>query len=166
MVFYEISYKMKFYVTNYKIGDLFGRINEFEKYYKYTKEIIYIYADEGIFTVDDGKLYRLNISDNDECKKIGDLDFIIDSSLIEKEQVYQLPYNHTIMKTTQFYFAPSVKSNVKLVLEGTYNKLSSSLFPRRVGPQYKYDGFSPSNFYFEVIDKESGSIKDDLAIFL
>jgi len=156
---------MKIYVDKYKIEDLFARINDIEKYYKYTKEFVDIYTDEGIFTVDDGKLYRFNISDNDECKKIGNLDLIIDNSLVEKEQVYQLPYNHIVMKITQFYFAPSVKSNVKLVLEGTYknNKLPSSLLEKE---NKKYDGFSPINFYFEVIDKESVSIKDDLDIFL
>ncbi len=52
------------------------------------------YADEGVYTIDDNNIYKLNVVDAPPIRKrLQGHDVIIDSSYTKKEQVYQLPFD-------------------------------------------------------------------------
>ena len=150
---------MKVYIDNYEVSELFKKIGEIDKLYKYTKDKIELFTDDGIFTIEDNSMYQLKVADCDKIEKDWDYKLIVDKSTYTKDLVYQLPPNHIVLSTTQFFYALSFKSNVKLVIEGIYNG----------GGANKYDGFTPTDFYFDVNDEislDGRSVKDDFKIFL
>lgn len=52
------------------------------------------YADEGVYTIDDNNIYKLNVVDARLIRKrINGHDVVIDPSYTKKEQVYQLPFD-------------------------------------------------------------------------
>jgi hypothetical protein len=52
------------------------------------------YANEGVYTIDDNNIYKLNVVDGPLIRKrINGYDLIIDPSYTKKEQVYQLPFD-------------------------------------------------------------------------
>ena len=61
---------------------------------------IKFYADEGVYTIDDNNIYKLNVVDAPPIRKrLNGCDVIIDTSYTNKEQVYQLPFD-AVKQTT------------------------------------------------------------------
>ena len=81
---------------------------------------------------------------------------LIDESIIEKEPVFQIPQDHIAIKLTTFTYKMYQKSNVSLVIEGTYNQ---------PGNNGRYDGFEPRDFYF-ISSSNLTEIKENLCVFL
>jgi hypothetical protein len=76
---------------------------------------------------------------------------IVDNSYYTKHAVYQLPPNHIVHVLTKMIYATSLKSNIKLVVEG-FSKNNS---------------FEPFNFYFDVNDSCSlHNMNDEIKLFL
>jgi len=150
---------MKIYIETYNLNDIIKKLYILDKFWFNTKTQIDIYSEEGIFIVNNTKIFKLNISD----KKIQKLEnyvknhtLLIDDSIIDKEITYQIPQDHIAINLTSFTYKICQKSNVSLVIEGTYNQV----------PQTdKYIGFEPSNFYF-ISYSNIIEIKDTLCVFL
>lgn len=139
---------MKVYIENYSVTDLFSNITKFEKYYKSTNTWTEFYTQDGIFTIEKNQVLKLNVVDVD-VTRVDNL--IVDNSYYTKHAVYQLPPSHIVHMLTKMIYATSLKSNIKLVVEGFSTN----------------DIFDPFNFYFDVGDNVSLlHVKNEIKLFL
>ena len=139
---------MKVYIDNYSVQDLFSNIAKFEQYYKSTNTWTEFYTHDGVFTIDQNQVFKMNVVDVD-VTRVDNL--VIDNSYYTKHAVYQLPPNHIVHVLTKMVYATSFKSNIKLVIEGFS----------------KNDGFEPFNFYFDVNDSISlHHVNNEIKLFL
>jgi hypothetical protein len=150
---------MKIYIENYNLNNIISKCNILDKFLFNTKTQIDIYSAEGLFIVDNTKLFKLKITDKKTCKienYFKKNNIIMDDSNVDKEITYQLPQEHIAINLTIFTYKICQKSKISLVIEGTYNQ----------EPQIdKYIGFEPSNFYF-ISYSNIIEIKDNLCEFL
>jgi hypothetical protein len=153
---------MKIYIQHYNLNN----IASLDKYLYSETTHIDIYSNEGIFMVDNTQIFKLKITDKDVYKienygvnfsgSNNKHTLLIDESVIEKEPVFQIPQDHIAIKLTTFTYKMYQKSNVSLVIEGTYNQ---------PGNNGRYDGFEPRDFYF-ISSSNLTEIKDNLCVFL
>jgi len=154
---------MKIYIQHYNLNN----IAFLDEYLYNEKTHIDIYSNEGIFIVDNIQIFKLKITDKDVYKienygvnfsgSNNKHTLLIDESVIEKETVFQIPPDHIAIKLTTFTYKMYQKSNVSLVIEGTYNK--------PVNNNDRYDGFELTDFYF-ISSSNLTEIKDNLCVFL
>ena len=111
-----------------------------------------IYSNEGIYQINENQIYKIFIKsekihenivlkthDDDDDKQIT---LVIDDSVIEKELVHQIPYDHiNIPLTTHIY---SLNKNNK---NNNYNKLGLTLVIEFI--QNDKENIKPINYYFE-----------------
>ena len=163
---------MKLYLANYNIKDLHKKLPILDKFFLNSKSQIEIYSSEGIFFIDDTNVLKLTVDDKDICVETYEnsnensnennekIDIIIDRSVLHTCKTNQIPPNHLSLHTTNLYFTLSEKSNLKLVIQGSYiDKPSID----------KYHNFLPSDFYFEIphdIDIHNVLFKEELVEFL
>ena len=136
---------MKVYIENYSVQDIFSNIAKFEKYYKSTNTCAEIYTHDGIFTIEQNQVFKLNVIDVD-VTRVDNL--IVDKSYYTKHAVYQLPSNHIVHMLTTMVYATL---NFNLVVEGFS----------------KNNTFEPFNFYFDVSENLSlHHIKNEIKLFI
>lgn len=137
-------------------------IGTMDKYYRQTKTQTEFYTDEGIFTMENNKIYKLGIDDIRITKNINSNMFqlILDESVIKREETTQLPKHNIVIPTTTFYYSLDSKSKIKFVIEGGYIDKKAS--------NNKYEGFIPSDCYFELpnyISIHSYIVNEELNVF-
>jgi hypothetical protein len=145
---------MKIYLKNCIVGDVMKKIADIDKYYSRCKHSFEIFSEEGMYQVTGNKIYKLKIVDEKitVVKRSDDIELIVDKSIVTSVEAHRLPAHHIMIPSTMFIY--QLKPNgVKLIIEGSYNTIHSSVD--------KYAGFLPYNFYFEV-----NSEIDDLNVFL
>ena len=139
-----------------KYIDFFSNDDNFEQLKKFKYKLIekkYIYSDEGVFLVLPNKIVKIEYVDipikydiinfNNIEKKI----YIDESKELSKEQIYQVPYNHAIIKQELHKFSINEKSNVKLNIIKQNNEIV--------------------DLFFEITDKiEHQFIKEDIFTLL
>ena len=152
---------MKIYIDNYSIENLSKKMKGINKYLTNKTNTIEVYSDEGIFTIDQQNIYKIDYLDKpikkgkyiNETGKI--FDMMIDTSETTKTTVNQLPPDNVIMKSETQIYQTDASSKTKLVVNLTLNKLLN---------EYK-----PHDFYFDVsndIDINSPIFKEDINVFL
>ena len=137
-------------------------IGTMDKYYRQTKTQTEFYTDEGIFTMENNKIYKLVIDDVRITKSLDSNMFqlILDESVIKREETTQLPKHNIVFPTTIFYYSLDVKSKIRFVIEGGYIDKKAS--------NNKYEGFIPSDCYFELpnyISIHSYIVNEELNVF-
>ena len=145
---------MKIYLKNYIVGDVMKKITDIDRYYSRTNHSIEIFSEEGMYQVSSNKLYRLNVTDNKVIRmtRPDGMELIIDKSTTVISEVHHIPKHHISMPNTQLIYQTKI-GGPTLVIEGNYNTIHSN--------KDKYFGFTPSNFYFEVLTET-----DDVNVFL
>ena len=112
---------MKIYIENYSIDVLRSKLNKFTVTKTFTKR--QFYSAEGIFTIDNNNIYKLDITDKPIIREeVDGYTLLKDESRINKVIVNQLPfdaveivfhctqYNNNLVvekvneRTTDFYF--------------------------------------------------------------
>ena len=139
---------MKIYFENYKLNKNIKK--GLDIYFIYKN--INFYSNEGIFLINNKKIFKLNILDKKIKKiKFNNYNLLIDESEIINEISYQLPV--TYISTVSFYYKLYKTSNIKFVIE--YSLVEN-------------DENKPINFYFEVSDFEIDNlfIKEEINEFL
>ena len=138
-------------------------LTKLEPYLIQKTHTIDIYSKEGIYQVSENQTYKMyikseknhkNIVLNKNDKNDKNITLLIDDSVIEKEQVYQLPYDHiNIPLIVQRY---SLNKNTKnmngvvLVIEFINN-----------------ENAMPINYYFEYNSQNENNIPlEDINVFL
>jgi len=139
----------KIYINGFHPKHLKPHLYKLEQYYRKSKNYTELVSDQGIITVESGKMHKQKAMDFPVIKKDN---FLIDKSVISKEQILsQIPYHHYCNQVVAKYYGYSAE--IMLVIEG------------------KYDGpiFEPVNFYFlanQWVDLDNPIIAEELDWFL
>ena len=151
---------MKIYIDNYNIKNLSKKIKSLNEYLTNKTNVIDVYSDEGIFSIDQKNIYKITYLDK-PLKKVkytnenNTFDMIIDSTETISTLANQLPYDNVILKTETRVYQLFDKSKVQLVINLTLNK--------------NINEYEPTDFYFNVsddIDINSPIFKEDINVFL
>ena len=174
---------MRIYIENYDPKNITNIMlsKKLEDYFRNKKSFIEIYSDEGIYNIENNKIYKLKYNNNNEnIKKIINFfkeketaryNLIIDYSQIEKEECFQISTNHISRKIEIFKYSLCEKSNIELIIKGNYvNKeieLESGLANHYLSND-KYKNFEIFDFYFNVkreMDINDINLRDDIIFF-
>ena len=143
---------MKIYIENYNINKLLSKLKYLKTYQTDSKQVIFIYSNEGFFKIDCFNIMKINIL-KDKIDKTQMKGFIVDESEMEYEKYTHIPFDHISHKITQLIYKTNSSSKVTFIIEGFYRE----------------NNFVPTDFYFETIIKDkiyNPIIKDDLNVFL
>lgn len=149
---------MKIYVDNYKPIKLLNVLSKLEKYLVNTENRLDIYADCGIYKINNNNTYKIiDIQDIQPTIHNNFLNFtlILDKSTFSLEEETSLPNNHVSNHITIMKYSIQKIPRVYLVIEG--NSIDKSL-----------SHFIPNDFYFEL-DEEKYTFdfcKEDIIEFL
>ena len=141
---------MRLYFIDFNINRLYNKLRDLDNYYVEKKIIHEIYSDEGMYRVNDKNICKLYVTDNNttEIKNyIDEHNIIIDYSTIQYKEQKQLPPDHILLSTIEFYYHASHRSPIQLVITGNYDPSIDENTPDR----YKF--FIPNDFYFEILDR-------------
>lgn len=120
-----------------------------EKFKNKELTITNLYSEEGLFRIQNDKLFKINIIDNDFNKySINDIDFLLDKSDIHLKLFnYKIPFNFESKKMVQIIYSLNNNSKIQLVIEHVNQKL--------------HDVYFTTNY-----DIANYSIKEDICTFL
>ena len=116
-----------------------------------------IYSSEGIYQINDNKSYNLMvISDNVSKEKVTfnnkTYNLVIDKSKIDKNIIFQIPYQHICIPLCINNYAIDSNKHLKLVIESLYNDKNSELIP--------------VDYYFEYNMENNMIPIEDINVFL
>jgi hypothetical protein len=90
-----------FLAKNNKKNNIIKKLDNLNKYLINKENIIDVYSKQGIYQINDNKIHKLNIKtekiyehsliQKEDGKNIK---LLIDDSILEKDVVYQIPYDH------------------------------------------------------------------------
>ena len=146
---------MKIYIENYNIEKLYKKIKFLNEYLREKTNVLEIYSDEGIYSVDQNNIYKLSYLDR-PTKKVKYNDntiMMIDPSETIRTIVNQLPADNVIFNFTRYTYQNGANSKIKLVIDLMLNNME----------------YTPYNFYFDVsndIDINNPIFKEDINVFL
>jgi hypothetical protein len=148
-------------------------LEKLEKYIISKESIVDVYSKEGIYQVNENQTYKLHVKsekthENIVLKKSDDEDdddkivtLVIDDSIIQKDLVHQLPYDHINIPLSIHKYSLNKNKNNKLglmlVIEFIENKDS------------KGNNLKPINYYFEYgseIGHTNNLPTEDINVFL
>lgn len=120
-----------------------------EKFKNKELTITNLYSEEGLFRIQNDKLFKINIIDNDFTKySINDIDFLLDKSDIHLKLFnYKIPFNFESKKMVQIIYSLNKNSKIQLVIEHINQKI--------------HDVYFSTNY-----DIDNYSIKEDICTFL
>ncbi len=143
---------MRVYIENYAIQNVGPKLHLLHKYFVSSLETIEIYSPEGLFVIDENKIYKLNnITDvplNRLETQYKNIYLIIDHSHYNKEEVHQVPFHHIKQNITAltYYISPELH----LIVECKHtNPDKFSHFSKN-----SYDHFIPHSMYFTNYQKD------------
>lgn len=142
-----------------KIASNTKMMNKIEKYLDSKKIIKKIYSRQGFYEIDCNKTYNLKIiSDNVDKQKVmfekNEYVLVTDKSKIEKNIVFQIPYEHVCVSLLVSRYVNKSNQNLKFVVETLYDS-DTNLEVR------------PINYYFEYSSVENNAIPiEDINVFL
>jgi len=93
----------KIYIANYDPSNLTNKLDKLKPLLKKQVVVKHLYCDDGMYTIENNKLYMLepSFNSNVEEKKVNNYTFIIDSTPVNKIEVQsQLPLSYIIRETT------------------------------------------------------------------
>ena len=92
----------KIYIANYDPSNLTNKLDKLKPLLKKQVVVKHLYCDDGMYTIENNKLYMLepSFNSNVEEKKVNNYTFIIDSTPVNKIGVQsQLPLSYIIRET-------------------------------------------------------------------
>ena len=129
---------MKIYIENYNIEKLYKKIKFLNEYLTDKTNVLEIYSDEGIYSVDQNNIYKISYLDRPtkKVKYTDNIIMMIDPSETIKTIVNQLPVDNVIFKFTRYTYQLGANSKIKLVIDLMLNNME----------------YTPYNFYFDVLN--------------
>lgn len=110
---------MKLYIKNYDIQN--NQTEILKKKCTKQSKCVRILSDKGIFTVTDKKLQQHNVQLNCQIELVSNnfkWKFILDKSTNNTSLAYQIPFNHSKLQITTYYY--SLSNLIQLVVEETF----------------------------------------------
>ena len=143
---------MRVYIENYAIQNVGPKLHLLHKYFVSSVETIEIYSPEGLFLIDENKIYKLNNITDVPLNRIEtpykNIYLIIDQSHYNKEEIHQVPFHHIKQNITAltYYITPELH----LIVECKHtNPDKFSHFSKN-----SYDHFIPHSMYFTNYQKD------------
>ena len=126
-------------------------LEKLHKYYYKEKTYSLFFSEKGIFTLENGEIYKINITDNPVNKRdkyFKDYNLWTDSSKIQKKNnIQQLPFHYLTKKIKEMHYRLHENATMTFCIELSDNKIS--------------------NYYFLTNeDIDNFSIKKDIVTFL
>ena len=121
----------KIYIANYDPSNLTNKLNKLKSLLKEQKVIKHLYCDDGMYTIENHTLYRVEPSFNSkiEEKKVNNYTFIIDSTPINKLEVQsQLPLSYIIKTTLINTYGGQGRPDTTLIVEQIEDKVVGFYF--------------------------------------
>jgi hypothetical protein len=157
-------------VDNYSVLKLFRNIKLFDQYYNGSSTKSDIYSGEGVFTIENGKLYKIVINDvktkkytlnqdqdQDQYQNKNKFGLILDESYETKCDASQVPFDHVTIQLTSFFYKIHPKSTIQMVIVG--EKRTPTQSDSKIITKNTYDEFMPYDFYFD-------GVGEDISVFL
>ena len=144
---------MRIYINNFNIDILSTIMQTLNEYYIKFASYIQIYGIDGIYTIDEFSIKKLNYNDNDIeifNNYYEKFTLIVDSSYYTIETVSKIPTEHISNKIAKYIYKIHKQSNINLVIECS-------------------DKNVPTDIYFEIeeyIDINNVLIKKEITEFL
>jgi len=149
-----------------------GKLLKLEEYYSGKNEIIEVFSEQGIYLVENSKIWKL-VTTNDKITKIvmEGISFLLDETTIEKKLHSQIPFHHSISKKIIFTYH---MKNTRLIVEGYYEENRITILNVDKIDADKsdiYNNFIVDNFYFEPKHPDKNGInnsfvKNEINVFL
>jgi hypothetical protein len=150
--FIQIFINMRVYIENYSIQNVGTKLNLLHKYFMSSLETIEIYSPEGLFVINENKMYKLNNITDVPLNRIQtsytNIYLIIDQSHYIKEEVHQVPFQHIKQHLTSLVY--SIHPDLQLIIEckhTTPDKFSHI-------SKNNYEHFIPHSMYFTNYQKD------------
>jgi hypothetical protein len=153
---------MKLYITNLNVDELNSNSDNIHKYKTGVSLIHTIYSEQGIYEISKKQIYQLIPTDNPvENYNLNKFNLLLDTGYFTKENnVFQIPYLHTMETFQQFKYRLHDKSKVSLIIE-VYKKDEDL---------YKFNYLCDmKDIYFEIDNSEKicdHFIQEDIVTFL
>jgi hypothetical protein len=155
---------MKIYMQNYNPENILKKIQKLDNYFYNKKNSVEIVSDEGVFYIDEKKIYRMNVNlDKMNELKSEHFDLLLDKSTYSMDIIHTIPSQHINLQITTFTYIINNKSKIKLIVEGNYETYEKDKILTN-----KYYNFIPTNFYFEAPNEKMKNEllnNDDLNVF-
>ena len=112
----------------------FTNIHKINKYQISSTEMVNIFSMDGMFSIDQKHIYKLNIVDdqNTHTITVNGYDIVVDNTTITREIVNQIPADHLAIPTNIQRFMMRPKSSITLVIEQSYGTMSNMYFETNV----------------------------------
>jgi len=158
---------IKIFIKDYDPSLLKKKFNKLDEYFRNKETIVEIVSPDGLFTIENGRMFKLKPIDRDVtyCEFEGH-NLIFDASYFERETVLsQIPYDNVSFTVNKFYYGQETlgkKSFLRVVIEGIYENKNET-----TTSSDKYSNFTPTNFYFLANESfDNILVKKELNVFL
>lgn len=143
----SVNNNMKIFIEKYNVSKIEKKLHLLNTFVKNITIHTEIYSEHGMYFVNKTDIYKLNIESDKSYKfSHNGYDFIIDESIVSKENVFQIPADHESIELITWSYN---LNHVNLVVE------------------FRSIGVVPQNIYFEVPDDiQIYSVLNDLDVFL
>lgn len=159
---------MKIYINNLNIDILSDIMNKIKEQYITSETYIQIYANDGIYQINDKTIQKCNPVDHDiqlHNNYYENYTLIVDTSYYTLEPINKIPLEHISTKMKKYFYQINKNSVIKLVVEGPM--LEDNVNITKKGTT-DYD-IKPCDLYFETpdtIDINNILIKKEINVFL
>ena len=150
----------KIYIKGLNPVDVIN-INKLESYLRLEENIVEIFSPEGIFNIENGKMYKLKPIDAQIIETPFDkFVLMLDTSYYEKEQILsQIPYEHISNLVTRFYYG-TTNNNIHV----NKNKIFLQFIVEGI---HELNKFVPTSFYFLLNESfDNILVKKEIGVFL
>ena len=149
---------MRIYLENFNYQNI--NFNNLKKYKNELKEIIEIYSDNGLFLIENNRIFSLKYKDGliEKCNNyLNNINLILDKTIIKKNMnmVSHVPINNIQRKLKLYFYKLRDKSPLKLVLTYENNIIVDMYF-------MLFETYAA----YSIADLNNFSIKEDIVEFL
>ena len=169
---------MKIYINNLNIDILSTIMMNIKEQYITSETYIQIYANDGIYQINDRAIQKCNPVDHDiqlHHNYYENYTLIVDPSYYTLETAHKIPLEHISTKMKKYIYQINKQSDIRLVIEGpileesaTTNTNTNPTANPNTNPTSDYD-IKPCDLYFETpdtMDITNTLLKKEINVFL
>jgi len=161
---------MKIYINNLNIDILSTIMMKIKEQYITSETYIQIYANDGIYQINDRAIQKCNPVDHDiqlHHNYYENYTLIVDPSYYILETAHKIPLEHISTKMKKYIYQINKQSDIRLVIEGPILE-DSATTNTNTNPASDYD-IKPCDLYFETpdtMDITNTLLKKEINVFL
>lgn len=158
---------MKIYINNLNIDILSAIMTKIKEQYITSETYIQIYANDGIYLINDKTIQKCNPVDHDiqlHYNYYENYTLIVDPSYYNLEPIHKIPLEHISTKMKKYIYQINKQSDIRLVIEGPCMEESAINNKTTADCDIK-----PRDLYFETsdtIDITNTLLKKEIIVFL